>query len=293
MSQTLPTEAPDPTPGLLALSATDGVLVLALDAKAAFESLRQAVRDTFSASPDRFRGKDARLDYGERNIDLFDLRRMVHVLRDEFGVTVTGLYCTEQALHRYAERELKLRVYPRRPQATPEPEAELETPVAETTPVEVQVELEPEVPTPPVVTAPVPGSRALTVEGALRSGQVVRFEGDVVVFGDVNPGAEIIATGNVLVLGALKGLVHAGSDGDERAVILSFEMVPTQLRIGSRIAVETSDRADTGPRGVRARLGALASRDERTMPLPELAWVDDASIRRAPYQGRLPFPVSS
>ena len=60
MSQTLPTEAPDPTPGLLALSATDGVLVLALDAKAAFESLRQAVRDTFSASPDRFRGKDAR-----------------------------------------------------------------------------------------------------------------------------------------------------------------------------------------------------------------------------------------
>lgn len=294
MSQTLPTEAPDPTPGLLALSATDGVLVLGLDAKAAFESLRQAVRDTFSASPDRFRGKDARLDYGERAIDLFDLRRMVHVLRDEFGVTVTGLYCTEQALHRYAERELKLRVYPRRPPAAPEPEVQ-DAPSADVAPVEVQVELdlEPEAPAPPKVTAPVPGSRALTVEGALRSGQVVRFEGDVVVFGDVNPGAQIIATGNVLVLGALKGLVHAGSDGDERAVILSFEMAPTQLRIGSRIAVETTDRVDAGPRGVRARLEALASRDERTMPLPELAWVDDASIRRAPYRGRLPFPVSS
>jgi septum site-determining protein MinC len=74
------------------------------------------------------------------------------------------------------------------------------------------------------------------VEGTLRSGQSVRFEGNVVVLGDVNPGAEVTAAGNVIVMGVLRGTVQAGAAGDERAVIVAFRLRPTQLRIADHIS---------------------------------------------------------
>ncbi|MDR3239417.1 MAG: septum site-determining protein MinC [Clostridiales bacterium] len=68
-------------------------------------------------------------------------------------------------------------------------------------------------------------------EGALRNGQSIRYDGSVVVLGDANPGSEIIAKGSVIVLGALKGLVHAGCTGDASSYICALRMTPTQLRI--------------------------------------------------------------
>ena len=79
----------------------------------------------------------------------------------------------------------------------------------------------------------------------LRSGASIRFDGDVYVFGDVNPGAQVVATGNIVVLGALKGVAHAGAAGDEDAFILAFDLRPTQLRIGRRIASMPSAPAAT------------------------------------------------
>jgi septum site-determining protein MinC len=52
----------------------------------------------------------------------------------------------------------------------------------------------------------------------------------------VNPGAEIVASGNIVVWGRLKGMVHAGSDGNENAVVCALEMQPTLLRIAEVIA---------------------------------------------------------
>jgi septum site-determining protein MinC len=69
----------------------------------------------------------------------------------------------------------------------------------------------------------------------LRSGQSIRFSGSVVVLGDVNPGSEIVAYGNVIVLGSVKGMVHAGAGGDDTCFVSSFNMQPTQLRIASVI----------------------------------------------------------
>ena len=69
-------------------------------------------------------------------------------------------------------------------------------------------------------------------KGTLRSGQILESEGSVVILGDVNPGARVIAVGNVIVLGALKGTAYAGIAGNERVFVAALEMEPTQLRIG-------------------------------------------------------------
>lgn len=69
-------------------------------------------------------------------------------------------------------------------------------------------------------------------KGSLRSGQRMEFEGSLVIIGDVNPGAEVIAGENIVVLGELRGLAHAGAKGNRDAVIEAVEIEATQLRIG-------------------------------------------------------------
>jgi septum site-determining protein MinC len=87
------------------------------------------------------------------------------------------------------------------------------------------------------------GRRTHPVHRTLRSGATVRYDGDVIVFGDVNPGAQVIATGNITVLGALKGMAHAGAGGEEDTFIFAFDLRPTQLRIGRKIAVPADKRS--------------------------------------------------
>jgi septum site-determining protein MinC len=79
--------------------------------------------------------------------------------------------------------------------------------------------------------------KALWIQHTLRSGTRIEFLGNVIVFGDVNPGAEIIAGGSVLVWGRLRGLVHAGANGNDNAVVGALEFSPMQLRIAGKIAV--------------------------------------------------------
>lgn len=85
----------------------------------------------------------------------------------------------------------------------------------------------------------------------LRSGQQVRYKGSVVIVGDVNPGSQIVADGNVIVLGALKGLVHAGAIGDDTCYISALELRPTQLRIANTITYippeEAAAAKENGP----------------------------------------------
>ena len=74
---------------------------------------------------------------------------------------------------------------------------------------------------------------ALFINKTLRSGTRIEFPGNVVLLGDINPGAEIIAEGNVMVWGRLRGLVHAGSNGDRQAIICALEVSDAQVRIAS------------------------------------------------------------
>ncbi|MEZ0323259.1 MAG: septum site-determining protein MinC [Hydrogenothermaceae bacterium] len=73
------------------------------------------------------------------------------------------------------------------------------------------------------------------ISKTLRSGQKVEYDGDIVILGDVNPDAYVVASGNVIIMGALRGVVHAGANGDETAVIMALKFLPQQIRIGSFI----------------------------------------------------------
>jgi septum site-determining protein MinC len=104
-----------------------------------------------------------------------------------------------------------------------------------------------------------PEDAAKWVKGPLRSGGRVLFEGNVVVMGDVNPGAEIIAGGSVIVWGRLRGVVHAGAQGDEKAVVCALELAPTQLRIAGEIAVSPKKHGKSQPEVACLKDGQLVA----------------------------------
>ncbi len=104
------------------------------------------------------------------------------------------------------------------------------------------------------------GNSGVIVRRTLRSGQIVHFDGDVVIMGDVNPGAEVVATGDVLVWGRLRGLVHAGASGNPAAQVCALQLSPTQLRIGEHIARPPEDdrrRKAGGPEVARVSGGRI------------------------------------
>ena len=95
------------------------------------------------------------------------------------------------------------------------------------------------------------GDEAILVKRTLRSGHNINYFGHVVVIGDVNPGAEIVAGGNIIVWGRLRGTVHAGADGNKNAVICALDMSPTQLRIADQISVMPSQKKKKQPEVAR------------------------------------------
>jgi septum site-determining protein MinC len=106
------------------------------------------------------------------------------------------------------------------------------------------------------------GAAGVVILHTLRNGRTVRTQGHVTIHGDVNPGAEIIAGGSVFVWGRLRGIVHAGANGDESAVVCALDLMPTQLRIASYITVSPEDK--------------------RRKPRPEIATVREGKIVAQP-----------
>lgn len=70
----------------------------------------------------------------------------------------------------------------------------------------------------------------------IRSGQIINYSGNIVIIGDVNPGSQVYAAGNIIVFGVLRGEVHAGINGNERAMIAAFRLEPEILQIARRIS---------------------------------------------------------
>lgn len=111
-------------------------------------------------------------------------------------------------------------------------------------------------------------SDVLMLRGRVRSGQKIETRKHIVITGDVNPGSEISAGGDVIVLGRLAGKVHAGCPKDETAMIFALEFKPTQVKIG-RIAA--------------------AGIDEEFSAKPEFACVDQDGIVVKDYMKANPF----
>ena len=98
----------------------------------------------------------------------------------------------------------------------------------------------------------------------VRSGQRIEATCNLVIVGDVNPGAELLAYGNIVVFGALKGIVHAGCSGNRDAFVAALNLSPSQLRIAD-IFTRAPDDAVT------------------TELIPEIAFIDDDKIIIEPF----------
>lgn len=108
--------------------------------------------------------------------------------------------------------------------------------------------------------------QVMMIRRILRSGQKIHYDGSVVVYGDVNAGAEIVAMGDVLIFGKLRGVVHAGAGGDDFATIGALTLAPPQLRISNFIAASS-------PEDKKQKLAN-----------PEIAVVRDGRIVIEPWQ---------
>jgi septum site-determining protein MinC len=98
----------------------------------------------------------------------------------------------------------------------------------------------------------------LIIRRTLRSGQKIRSEGSVIIFGDVHESAEIIAGRDIIVLGKLQGIAHAGCYGDITSTVFALTLSPSQIRIADKIS--------------------RSSENSITNPYPEIAYVEGDNI---------------
>jgi septum site-determining protein MinC len=197
----------------------------------------RALETHLGANPAFFRGGRIALDVGAQDLSISEIEEARKLLArhqvDLWAVVSTNSF-TEAAAQ---ELGLVIDLRPPRPRA---PEATFggsEEPLAD----------------------------GLVVRRTLRSGQSLRHPGHIVIIGDVNPGAEVVSGGDIVVWGRVRGVVHAGALGDGGAVVCALDLAPMQLRIAGHIA--------RSPEGRQQR------------PEPEMASVRDGKIVAVPWYG--------
>ena len=184
---------------LIAIKGSKDGLRLQLDEAADWPVVLEALRGQFGQGANFFHGAQIIVDIGERALSEDQLTTLLSLMK-QHGVRPESLASTARE-SRNAARAAGLAARPLVRSAESEERGE-----------------------------------AGFIARTIRSGQVVRHHGHVTVLGDVNAGAEIIAGGNVIVWGRLRGTVHAGALGDRAAIIGALELAPTQLRIADLIA---------------------------------------------------------
>ena len=205
----------------------EGILLTLPDGH--WDDIESALGEKLIEGGDFFKGARVALQVGGHTLGAADLGR----LRDQLGDMDLSLWAilTESIVTENAARSLGLETTLPKPPPPPIPEIDPEE----------------------------EGGDAVLVRRTLRSGRSIYHEGHVVIVGDVNPGAEVVAGGDVVVWGRLLGLVQAGADGDEEAIICALDLTPTQLRIGSRIAISPKRRGKPEPEMAQVRDGQIVA----------------------------------
>lgn len=174
-----------------------------------------------AATPEFFKGARVALNVGARKLLEIDARAARDMLA-QYDVVLWGLISEDEETQHMADVMGLNAELPKR-----EP---------------VPLPIEPPSPDMVGLRAPDDPDAGLITRRTLRSGQQVRHPGSITVIGDVNPGAEIVAGGDVVVWGKLRGTVHAGAMGDEGAIVCALDLQPTQLRIAGHIARSPEER---------------------------------------------------
>jgi septum site-determining protein MinC len=178
------------------LSGTDYGLLLRLEWDSPLPQLLVELEEYLQQSPKFFAGAQVLLEVGSRPVLQQDMEQLAVVL-SRYSVTLQGVVPMLEGLER-------------RPPPASRP---------------------PFVPSPPDVQTLVH-----VEQRTVRSGEKVAAEGHLIVIGDVNPGAEVIAGSNIFVWGALRGSAYAGVPDREEAIITALHFAPIQLRIAGHIA---------------------------------------------------------
>ncbi len=225
---------------LVSLKGTKEGLLITLGEGAWPDLLRELASQLNRPGADRFfRGARVRLDMGQNQLGEPEMEQLARLLADH-DMKLQPLF--ETPVLPGIERP----VAPVSP-SEPEPEVRAAERIKPNLPdfLVADAEMLPESPAPVLEPQPRPlesASEALMIRRTIRSGQVIHHSGHVVIFGDVNPGSQIIAGGDVLVWGKLRGLVHAGASGDDHAIVGALQLAPPQLRIGNHIAQAPEER---------------------------------------------------
>ena len=251
-----------------------GALVnIRIDDSAPIEVACRTLREHLGRERHLYSGGEVIVDVGKRILLHDHQERIGKVIDSESGLRIKQFWCEPAVLERERERidnliELHTPISDRvngngRVESSAPAESDLEQmPAPEAGVEDDRQELAGAI----AADGGRPGVPADVVRGTYRAGEVHRFPGNVVVVGNVNPGAQVIAQGDILVFGKLRGLAHAGAGGDATAVILAMSSVGPQLRIADYFwdadpprAVAGRSRTSTtdGPIIARIRNGAV------------------------------------
>ena len=190
--------------GYIAIKGTRNGLRLTLEPETPFKELLSALADRLAESPSFFRGASITIDSSRRM--LRSSERMQ--LEDLLALYQMSIIPLETIIEKH--KEVKVVTQP------------LSDSVSEETMIQS---------TDYVQRDPRESGDTLFLRRTVRSGQAIHHHSNVVVLGDVNSGAEIIAGGDIIVWGVLRGMVHAGYPDNENALVCSLQLSPVQLRI--------------------------------------------------------------
>ena len=192
----------------------DGLHLL-IDSEANIEDIIPHIEKRMEKLGDSLAGTGVSINIGDGSFGARELGRLERLLQDTYGLEIKQLIGNFENMA-WPQRDSQIAGAPALHQALPQ-NGEHVLPAEE--------------------------EKTLYIRHTLRSGQVERFlEGNIVVLGDINPGAEVIAAGDIIVLGTLRGIAHAGALGDTSCVIIALRLVPTQLRIARFISRSPSNR---------------------------------------------------
>jgi septum site-determining protein MinC len=235
--------------GIIIKGSREGLLITL--APGAWHVALGALEVRLTATPEFFKGARVALLVGSRKLVEADVRAARDLLA-QHDVLLWGLIGEdEETQHVAAIMGLDAEL-PQRDRVKPQP-------IEPADPIEPPIPIGMETTATPLESAPADDPEAgLIARRTLRSGQQLRHPGSITVIGDVNPGAEVVAGGDIVVWGKLRGNVHAGAMGNETAVVCALDLAPTQLRIAQYFA--------RSPEGRRRK------------PTPEVARVRDGKI---------------
>jgi septum site-determining protein MinC len=203
--------------GNIAIKGTRNGLLLTLEPETPFSELLTALSHRLSEAPGFFRGASLALDTRRRDLRISERTQLEELLAN-YQMSVTSL--EQMLIVKQPEPEIISSNVGVEPSIDVSNETTITSEIiSEQSPVQIE-RLDPR-----------DSDDTLFVRRTIRSGQAVHHPSNIVILGDVNPGAEIIAGGDIMVWGALRGMVHAGYPNNENAIVCSLVLAPVQLRI--------------------------------------------------------------